>query len=143
MKSKHFISETLWTYKSQVRILFMKMTLSNIRRSFFLKMEPLAKPIIKAIETGKVKFIPEHYKKISLHWLRNIVDWPLSRQIVWGIPIPAKSCEKCGYTLVETEVIRGPTSDSLSDVGPRMAVCDRCGGTMKKETDTFLSGKFK
>src|SRR3989344_2963327 len=60
----------------------------QIKEQWFLKMEPLAKPIIKAIETGKVKFIPEHYKKISLHWLKNIMDWPLSRQIVWGIPIP-------------------------------------------------------
>lgn len=60
----------------------------QIKEQWFLKMAPLAKPIIKAIETGKVKFIPEHYKKISLHWLNNIIDWPLSRQIVWGIPIP-------------------------------------------------------
>lgn len=62
----------------------------QIKEQWFLKMEPLAKPIIKAIETGKVKFIPEHYKKISLHWLKNIMDWPLSRQIVWGIPIPGE-----------------------------------------------------
>ena len=68
----------------------------QIKEQWFLKMEPLAKPIIKAIKTGKVKFIPEHYKKISLHWLENIMDWPLSRQIVWGIPIPASPADKPG-----------------------------------------------
>ena len=68
----------------------------QIKEQWFLKMKPLAGPAIKAIETGKVKFIPEHYKKISLHWLKNIMDWPLSRQIVWGIPIPASPADKPG-----------------------------------------------
>ena len=68
----------------------------QIKEQWFLKMEPLAKPIIKAIKAGKVKFIPEHYEKISLHWLENIMDWPLSRQIAWGIPIPASSAGRPG-----------------------------------------------
>ena len=139
LQAKGLVEKIDQQYKHVVKKCYKCETLiePQIKDQWFLKMAPLAKPIIELIEKNKVTFIPEHYKKISLHWLRNIVDWPLSRQIVWGIPIPAKSCEKCGYTLVETEVIRGPTSYSLSDVGPRMAVCDRCGGTMKKETDTF------
>jgi len=60
----------------------------QIKDQWFLKMAPLAKPAIKAIESGTIVFIPAHYKKIILHWLNNILDWPLSRQIVWGIPIP-------------------------------------------------------
>lgn len=60
----------------------------QIKEQWFLKMKPLAEPAIKAIEKGQVKFIPEHYKKIALHWLKNIIDWNISRQIVWGIPIP-------------------------------------------------------
>jgi valyl-tRNA synthetase len=60
----------------------------QIKEQWFLKMEPLAKPAIKAIEKNQIKFIPGHYKKIALHWLKNIIDWNISRQIVWGIPIP-------------------------------------------------------
>ena len=56
---------------------------------WFIKIKPLAEPIIKAIEADEVTFYPEHYKKIVLHWLNNIEDWNISRQIVWGIPIPA------------------------------------------------------
>ncbi len=56
---------------------------------WFLKMKPLAEPTIKAIENNEIVFYPEHYKKIMLHWLNTIEDWNISRQIVWGIPIPA------------------------------------------------------
>jgi valyl-tRNA synthetase len=66
-------------------------------------MKPLAEPAIKAIKSGKIKFIPGHYKKIALHWLNNIIDWNISRQIVWGIPIPAKTCEKCQNIIIDTE----------------------------------------
>lgn len=63
----------------------------QIKEQWFLKMKPLAAPAIKAIKKGDVKFTPEHYKKIALHWLENILDWPLSRQIAWGIPIPGET----------------------------------------------------
>lgn len=56
---------------------------------WFIKIKPLAEPVIKAIENDEVTFYPDHYKKIVLHWLENIEDWNISRQIVWGIPIPA------------------------------------------------------
>ena len=56
---------------------------------WFIKIKPLAEPVIKAIEADEVTFYPEHYKKIVLHWLTSIEDWNISRQIVWGIPIPA------------------------------------------------------
>ena len=60
----------------------------QIQDQWFLKMKPLAAPAITAIEKNQIIFIPGHYKKIILHWLKNIADWPLGRQIVWGIKIP-------------------------------------------------------
>lgn len=56
---------------------------------WFVNMKPLATPVIKAIEQDEITFYPDHYKKIMLHWLTNIEDWNVSRQIAWGIPIPA------------------------------------------------------
>ncbi len=55
---------------------------------WFIKMQPLAQKAVEAIERGEAVFYPEHYRKIMLHWLTNIEDWNVSRQIVWGIPIP-------------------------------------------------------
>jgi len=95
----------------------------QIKDQWFLKMKPLAEPAKKAIETNKIKFIPGHYKKIALHWLNNIIDWNISRQIVWGIPIPAKTCEKCGEIFI--------------DIDDKINSCGKCGGNLKKETDTF------
>jgi valyl-tRNA synthetase len=65
----------------------------RILPQWFIKMKPLAEPVIKAIEADEITFYPEHYKKIMLHWLTNIEDWNISRQIVWGIPIPDTSGE--------------------------------------------------
>jgi len=61
----------------------------RILPQWFVRMRPLAKPVIERIERDEVVFHPPHYKKIMLHWLSNIEDWNVSRQIVWGIPIPA------------------------------------------------------
>ncbi len=72
----------------------------QIKEQWFIKMKPLAQTAIKAINSNKIKFIPDRFKKISLHWLNNIIDWNISRQIVWGIRIPAWECG-CGQNLVE------------------------------------------
>ncbi len=56
---------------------------------WFVKMEPLAKPAIEVVEKGKIDIIPAHRKKVLLHWMKNIKDWNISRQIIWGIRIPA------------------------------------------------------
>lgn len=95
----------------------------RIMPQWFIKMKPLAERAIKVIESEEVKFIPEHYKKISLHWLENIIDWNISRQIVWGIPIPAKLCTKCGEGMV--------------DLGNKITSCARCGGDVVQDPDTF------
>ena len=62
---------------------------------WFMKMPELAKPAIQAIKQKKIKFIPSRFEKTCLHWLNNIRDWNISRQIIWGIRIPAWFCQKC------------------------------------------------
>jgi len=71
---------------------------------WFVKMEPLAKPAISAVKKGKVKFFPERTKKTYFHWLENIRDWNISRQIVWGIRIPAYFCLGCAEVKVNPEI---------------------------------------
>jgi len=62
---------------------------------WFVKIDSLAKPAIKAVEEGKIKFFPVRFKKTFLDWMKNIRDWNISRQIVWGPQIPAWYCLNC------------------------------------------------
>ena len=63
---------------------------------WFVRMEPLAKPAIEAVTSGKIKFHPERWVKTYLHWMENIKDWCISRQLWWGHRIPAFYCKGCG-----------------------------------------------
>ena len=90
LKAKGLVEKVEENYKHIVKACY-KCNSSiepQIKEQWFIKMKPLAEPAIKAIKKNKVKFIPAHYKKIILHWLNNIIDWNISRQIAWGIPIP-------------------------------------------------------
>ncbi len=71
-----------------------------IKQQWFVKMEELAKPAIEALKNGELKFVPERFDKIYLHWLENIKDWCISRQIWWGHRIPAYYCDECGEVVV-------------------------------------------
>ena len=71
-----------------------------IKQQWFVKMDELAKPAINALKTGELKFVPERFNKIYLHWLENIKDWCISRQIWWGHRIPAYYCDECGEVVV-------------------------------------------
>ena len=71
-----------------------------IKQQWFVRMEELAKPAINALKTGELKFVPERFDKIYLHWLENIRDWCISRQIWWGHRIPAYYCDECGEFVV-------------------------------------------
>ena len=75
-----------------------------IKQQWFVKMEELAKPAIEALHTGELKFVPERFNKIYLHWLENIKDWCISRQIWWGHRIPAYYCDECGEFVVAKEI---------------------------------------
>ncbi|MBI4091959.1 MAG: valine--tRNA ligase [Candidatus Levybacteria bacterium] len=91
---------------------------------WFVKMEPLAKPAIDAIRKGKIKIHPKSFEKIYFHFLENIRDWNISRQIVWGIRIPAWFCEKC----LNWTVTDGITPEN----------CSKCGSKkLVQDTDTF------
>ncbi|OON85562.1 valine--tRNA ligase [Oribacterium sp. C9] len=94
-----------------------------IKPQWFVKMAEMAKPAIKAIETGDLQFVPENYSKTYLHWLENIKDWCISRQLWWGHRIPAYYCETCGEMVVSSEV---------------PSVCPKCGGThFTQDPDTL------
>ncbi len=70
---------------------------------WFVKMEPLAKPAIEAVRSGKIKFVPERWNKVYLEWMENIRDWCISRQIWWGHRIPVFYCDTCGHEWVSKE----------------------------------------
>ena len=71
-----------------------------IKQQWFVRMEELAKPAIEAVKNGDLKFVPERFDKVYLHWLENIRDWCISRQIWWGHRIPAYYCDECGEVVV-------------------------------------------
>ncbi len=98
LASKGLLVKTDEEYKNVVKRCYKcnSMIEPQVKDQWFVKMAPLAASAIEKIEKDKVVFYPEHYKKIMLHWLTNIEDWNVSRQIVWGIPIPAWYCLKCG-----------------------------------------------
>lgn len=75
----------------------------RVSKQWFVKMEPLAKPAIEAVRQGETKFVPERFDKIYYHWLENIKDWCISRQLWWGHRIPAWYCADCGQTIVAQE----------------------------------------
>ncbi len=74
-----------------------------IKQQWFVKMEELAKPAIEAVKNGELTFVPERFDKTYLHWLENIRDWCISRQLWWGHRIPAYYCDQCGELVVARE----------------------------------------
>jgi valyl-tRNA synthetase len=67
---------------------------------WFVKMEPLARPAIAAVQSGRLRFVPERWTGVYLHWLENIRDWCISRQLWWGHRIPVWYCDDCGAEIV-------------------------------------------
>ncbi len=95
----------------------------QILPQWFVKMKGLAKKAGDAVKAKKINFIPDNYRKIFLYWMENSIDWNISRQIVWGIPIPAKICDTC--------------HNGFPDLDNTLNVCPKCQGVLRADTDTF------
>lgn len=76
----------------------------RISEQWFVKMKPLAEPAIEAVRKGETKFVPERFDKIYYHWMEEIKDWCISRQLWWGHRIPAYYCDECGEMTVAKEM---------------------------------------
>ena len=72
----------------------------RVSMQWFVKMSELAGPAIECVKSGKTKFVPERFDKIYYHWMENIRDWCISRQLWWGHRIPAYYCDECGEIVV-------------------------------------------
>lgn len=95
----------------------------RLSKQWFVKMEPLAKPAIDVVKNGEVKFVPERFSKIYYHWMENIKDWCISRQLWWGHRIPAYYCQDCGEVIVSKEDVKK---------------CPKCGGNhIEQDSDTL------
>ena len=98
-----------------------------VKQQWFVRMEEMAKPAVEAFKSGRLKFVPENYGKTYLHWLENIRDWCISRQLWWGHRIPAYYCQDCGETVV---------SKTEPDT------CPGCGGHHFKQDEDTLDTWF-
>ncbi len=76
----------------------------QVKDQWFVKMAPLARMTLDASDRGDFKFIPEHEEKVFRYWMENALDWNISRQIVWGIPVPAHFCATCNEPKVGGKV---------------------------------------
>ncbi len=74
-----------------------------VSQQWWMKMKPLAEPAIKAVEDGRIRFVPENWANTYFQWMRNIRDWCISRQLWWGHRIPVWHCSACGKFTVARE----------------------------------------
>ena len=93
-----------------------------VSKQWLVKMEPLAKPAIAAVREGRTRFVPERFEKNYFHWMENIRDWCISRQLWWGHRIPAFYCDDCDEVVVTKK---------------GTAVCPKCGKEMRQDPDTL------
>ena len=94
----------------------------RVSLQWFVKMAELAKPAIKAVENGEIKFVPKRFEKNYFNWMNDIRDWCVSRQLWWGHQIPAFYCDDCNEMVV--------TKDDHEN-------CPKCGKPMRQDPDTL------
>ena len=93
-----------------------------VSKQWFVKMEPLAKPAVKVVKDGELRFVPERFEKTYLNWMENTRDWCISRQLWWGHRIPAFYCDECGELSVTREDITH---------------CPKCGAPVRQDEDVL------
>jgi valyl-tRNA synthetase len=94
-----------------------------VKEQWFVKMDELIKPAVKAVKEGEIRLIPKRMEKLYFNWTDHIRDWCISRQLWWGHRIPAYTCDQCGHLLVEKEAPK---------------VCPNCGSThFTQDPDTL------
>jgi valyl-tRNA synthetase len=98
-----------------------------LSEQWFMKMKPLAGPALRAVAQGRIRIVPENYKKVYLDWINNLHDWCISRQLWWGHRIPAWTCAACGEVMVSRET---------------PLVCSKCGSATLKPEDDVLDTWF-
>ena len=98
-----------------------------VKKQWFVKMSEMAKPAIEAVKNGDLRFVPGHFDRTYLHWLENIRDWCISRQLWWGHRIPAYYCDECGEIVVAKEM---------------PSVCPKCGCTHFTQDEDTLDTWF-
>ena len=86
-------------------------------------MKPLAEQAVAAVDSGELSFTTDRDERIFRDWMSKIEDWNISRQIAWGIKIPAKVCTQCQHGMVDVE-------DTITS-------CAKCDGAVEPDPDTF------
>ena len=128
LQEKGFLVKTE-PYKHNVGVCYRCHSAIEPRTSdqWYVKMQPLAKPAIEAVESGEIKFTPKRYEKTYFNWMNNIKDWCISRQLWWGHRIPCWYCEDCGEMIVAKD-------DPLH--------CTKCGSTKLHQDEDVLDTWF-
>jgi valyl-tRNA synthetase len=99
----------------------------RLSEQWFIKIQPLARKAIEAVESGEITIVPDNYRQIYLNWMNNIHDWCVSRQLWWGHRIPAWTCDACKEVIVAREA---PVK------------CMKCGGAKLEQVPDVLDTWF-
>ena len=116
--------ERIEPYRHSVGVCYRCRTVVEplVSKQWYVRTKPLAEPAIKAVRSGKIKIVPRAWNKTYFHWMENIRDWAISRQLWWGHRIPVWYCDKDGSMHV-----------SRTD----LAACPQCGGGLRQDTDVL------